>query len=224
MFPVLPKSGIYMLRNCVTGKYYIGSACDMARREIEHFRMLRRGTHHAKRLQASFNKHGEAAFVFFPLAFVGDVSRLIEIEQVYIDSHGAADRTLGYNSRAKAESNLGHTFGEATRAKISARLKGRKQSAELIAKRTAGQRGRKMPASAVAKSSAARTGKPRPDVKTWAAERFARFNREDIGELKRLKAFGFSTRAIARFAGCQPSTVSLALRGVGAFYEESQNF
>ena len=59
------KIGVYSIKNKNTGKYYIGSTlvCFYGRRR-DHFSDLRRGDHHSKKLQRSFNKHGEASFEF----------------------------------------------------------------------------------------------------------------------------------------------------------------
>jgi len=55
---------IYVIENKNSGKFYIGRTNDPAARKRGHFSELRRGIHGNPRLQASFNKHGEAAFEF----------------------------------------------------------------------------------------------------------------------------------------------------------------
>lgn len=55
---------IYVIENTNSGKFYIGRTNDPAARKRGHFSELRRGIHGNPRLQASFNKHGEAAFEF----------------------------------------------------------------------------------------------------------------------------------------------------------------
>jgi len=57
-------SGIYCIRNKNTDKIYIGSAVDFNKRWIVHRHDLRKNKHHSKKLQNSFNKHGESAFEF----------------------------------------------------------------------------------------------------------------------------------------------------------------
>lgn len=58
------ESGIYMITNTVNGKVYIGSCRSFKNRWNDHARILRSGRHHTKHLQASFNRHGEDAFIF----------------------------------------------------------------------------------------------------------------------------------------------------------------
>ncbi|NBX73884.1 MAG: hypothetical protein EBQ89_06250 [Alphaproteobacteria bacterium] len=55
---------IYVIENKNSGKFYIGRTNDPAARKRGHLSELRRGIHGNPRLQASFNKHGEAAFEF----------------------------------------------------------------------------------------------------------------------------------------------------------------
>jgi len=100
-------SGIYMIRNTKDGKYYIGSAVDLSKRQKQHWNALRAGRHLNRHLQAAWNRDGEAAFSFFTLAFVADKARLIEFEQGYIDSYMAHRNKCGYNARPQAGSNFG---------------------------------------------------------------------------------------------------------------------
>lgn len=55
---------VYIIENLNTGKFYVGRTNDPATRKRGHLSELRRGIHGNPRLQASFNKHGEAAFEF----------------------------------------------------------------------------------------------------------------------------------------------------------------
>lgn len=55
---------IYKIRNVVNGKFYVGSAKDTRVRFRQHRKLLRKGTHHCKHLQAAWNKYGEDVFKF----------------------------------------------------------------------------------------------------------------------------------------------------------------
>lgn len=55
---------IYVIENKNSDKFYIGRTNNPAARKRGHLSELRRGIHGNPRLQASFNKHGEAAFEF----------------------------------------------------------------------------------------------------------------------------------------------------------------
>jgi group I intron endonuclease len=93
-------SGIYRIRNTITNKVYIGSSRDMFERRAEHRRLLRKGEHRSVKLQRSFDKHGEEAFVFEILEEVKDKLRLCDLEQVWIDWYSAS--VEGYNMSGRA--------------------------------------------------------------------------------------------------------------------------
>lgn len=237
-----------MIRNQVTGRCYIGSAINLGRRERAHFTKLAAGRHHSRRLQASFNKHGRDAFVFFPLCFVPDAARLIEVEQGYIESFGSARQGVGYNMNPVAGSRLGSRQPPAavervraaktgkpmseeakrnhkaamnkpeTKEKLRAAVLGKKQSAETVKKRTAGQIGRKMPRDGVERSRIARTGQARPDVAQWAPARFAMFNTEQVAAIRADRAAGMTYQSLADRYGCSIGTAHFAVNGTGAFY------
>ena len=52
-------SGIYEIRNIITGDRYIGSSVDILKRFTTHKRFLKQGSHHSIILQNSFNKYKE---------------------------------------------------------------------------------------------------------------------------------------------------------------------
>lgn len=76
--------GVYEIAHVVSGKRYIGSAKDFRRRWGEHRKLLRKGRHHSRRLQHSWDKHGEAAFAFRPLLVCAESTRL-DYEQRLLD-------------------------------------------------------------------------------------------------------------------------------------------
>jgi group I intron endonuclease len=110
-------SGIYIIRNTESGKCYIGSAINIAKRLARHMWMLRNNQHPSKHLQASFLKYGDAAFETGTLEEC-DAVLLLEREQHWIDTMRPA-----YNKRPQANNNLGFTQSETQ--KTSARERGR---------------------------------------------------------------------------------------------------
>lgn len=116
----MADAGIYAIES-PSGKRYIGSAVNLARRRRGHFQALRKNSHPNALLQAAFNKYGEAALSFLVLERC-ETSALLEREQVHIDAHDFAQL---YNIRRIAASNLGVKFSEETRRKVSAALRGR---------------------------------------------------------------------------------------------------
>jgi group I intron endonuclease len=118
-------AGIYKIQNRVDGKFYIGSAVDLAARERQHRRHLRNGVHKNRLLQAAWTKDGEAAFQFRTL-LVCARDDLLMFEQRAIDGYGAA--IDGYNLHPIAGSFLGYKRGPFTaehRAKLRAARQGR---------------------------------------------------------------------------------------------------
>lgn len=133
-------SGIYEIRNTVTGKRYIGSAKRLRLRFTQHRARLRGGKHHSRHLQASWIKHGEQTFVFRVLLLC-DPKNLLLYEQILITGF-----TPKYNVCPTAGNTLGIKCSEETRAKISAKALGRIWTAEARAKLSATLKGRKAPA------------------------------------------------------------------------------
>lgn len=81
-----PISGIYAIVNTRTNEQYIGSSHDIAARFRQHRGLLRRGKHHAQRLQYAWNTYGEAAFELVVLEDLTTSSQLAEREQWYLDT------------------------------------------------------------------------------------------------------------------------------------------
>lgn len=55
-------TGIYCIENKINKKQYIGQSIDINKRIKRHFSELRKGSHHNRHLQFSFNKYGENNF------------------------------------------------------------------------------------------------------------------------------------------------------------------
>lgn len=146
----MAESGIYEIVNLVNGKRYVGSACNLKQRKIDHWKLLRRGTHHSRYLQASWNKYGEDAFEFRLIESVAEKERLVEREQHYFDILKPE-----YNIAKKAGSCLGVRHTAEAKAKMSAKHKGKKLSAEHIAKIVANNTGRKASPESIARMKAA---------------------------------------------------------------------
>lgn len=77
-------SGIYAIKNKVTGKYYIGCSKHCHKRWKQHKYSLVRGTHHSVKLQRSFNKYGLEAFEFSIIQEVGGLTDLEVMEEEFI--------------------------------------------------------------------------------------------------------------------------------------------
>lgn len=93
--------GIYCILCLPTGKFYIGSAVNFAKRFRHHRWYLRRGTHRNHYLQRAFCKYGADAFLFAILEIVEDGNGLRAIEQRVIDQTGALQN--GFNLAGDAQ-------------------------------------------------------------------------------------------------------------------------
>jgi hypothetical protein len=79
------KSGIYCLVNTDNQKKYVGSSKNIYQRLQKHRAYLRKNIHENKKLQNSWNKHGEGSFQYYILEFCSE-EQLLEREQFYIDT------------------------------------------------------------------------------------------------------------------------------------------
>lgn len=146
-------SGIYIIRNLLDRKVYIGSAAvSLNKRRTHHLCTLRKGTHCNSHLQSAWNKYGEDAFEF-TVVETCDKSRCIAREQYWIDYYDATNPALGYNICPVAGGPTGRPCSEETRAKIGAansianKGKGHPQSEETKAKISVGHLGKTLSSS-----------------------------------------------------------------------------
>lgn len=187
------NTGIYEIVNTTNGYRYIGSSMAIRTRWRTHRWHLGRGTHHSPHLQASWNKHGAGAFAFRVLLYC-ERADLIAYEQAAIDGlrpeynvapnaslpNGVPMSLAGrerLSQRMRGNTNtLGLKHSPETRELIRrARMgntatRGRKLSAEHVAKVVAAHRGAKRSVESRARMSAAMTGKKHPPRSAeWSA-------------------------------------------------------
>lgn len=133
--------GVYAIRNIVSGRIYVGSTSRLNRRWADHKSLLERGKHHSRRLQRSWTKHGPSAFSFEILEQVDSLRDLLVAEQTWIDRLNAACQQRGFNVLPLAGKSAGRLFSRGIRLKMGASQRGRKHSAEHIAKAVAARAG-----------------------------------------------------------------------------------
>lgn len=128
------QTGVYLIRNLNTGKIYVGSAASsFTQRWNKHRCDLNSRGHHNPRLQASWNKHGEQAFVFEILERCSP-SDCLKKEQQWLNQLTPTNPKIGYNFCEIAGSHLGRKRSQATLLKMSKSQKGRVKSSEHRAK------------------------------------------------------------------------------------------
>lgn len=118
-------SGIYMIRNRINGKFYIGSAKNFQKRFHHHLEAFRKKKHNSL-FQNAWNKYGESAFSFFIIELC-PTQLLIEREQFYLNLFTPYDRNIGYNICSNAYSRIGVKLSK----EHTEKLKRRKVKPEL---------------------------------------------------------------------------------------------
>lgn len=111
------SSGIYLIRNILNNKIYVGSAKNCRKRLYSHLTDLKKQKHHSILLQRSFNKYGESKFITQILEYV-DSNKLIEREQHYIDLYKSSNKLYGFNICKEAKSAIGYKHREETKIKM----------------------------------------------------------------------------------------------------------
>lgn len=95
-------SGIYMIKNNVNGKIYIGSAIDIHERWSLHKTSLR-ANRSMKKLQEDWNIYDEDCFEMIILEVtINDEKILTTTEQKYLDKFKPYEGDVGYNKNPKA--------------------------------------------------------------------------------------------------------------------------
>lgn len=135
------KSGVYIIKNMVNGKFYIGSAVCFYNRWMGHKSSLNRHIHKNPHLQNAWNKYGEDNFIFEILEIVEDTKSLLEREQFWLDKTEAVKK--GYNIRPRAESGFGVKLSDEAKEKIRQRRLGTKHSKEARKKMSLQRKGSK---------------------------------------------------------------------------------
>jgi len=132
------SSGIYQIVNKCNGHRYIGSACNLNKRESDHFSALRSGNHHNIHLQYAYDKYGIDAFEFQVLEVVKQPVALILLEQYYLDDYDPE-----YNFALVATGG-GRYHSDETKLKIKRAREGKKLTDEAKAKVSRAQKGKEV--------------------------------------------------------------------------------
>ena len=114
---MIKTSGVYKIKNLINNKIYIGSAINLNLRYRKHISDLKNNKHCNKKLQNSWNKHGEDSFDFVIIEQVIDKTKLLEREQYYLDNLKPE-----YNICKIAGNTLGIKVSDDTKKKISETL------------------------------------------------------------------------------------------------------
>jgi group I intron endonuclease len=152
--------GVYFIKNLITEKVYVGSSIDIFTRWSRHRYELVNNKHHSAKLQNSFNKHGENAFVYCLAQSAENRAMATKIEQEWIIKLNAIDN--GYNVNPIAN-NIGMMpKTEEHKKKIGLAHIGRKlseESKDKIRKAHIGKANKPFTEETIKKMSASKLGK-----------------------------------------------------------------
>lgn len=102
-------SGIYMIRNNIDNKVYIGQSINLKRRINTHKLKLRSGTHDNSYIQNSVDKYGYMNFEFSILEYCIEED-LDDKEKYWIARYDSMNRDNGYNRESGG--NFGRVYSE----------------------------------------------------------------------------------------------------------------
>lgn len=155
------KAGIYMILCSVSGKAYIGQSIHMRRRVRHHILMLRSSTHHNNHLQHAHDLYGPESISGHYIENC-DEKDLSKREAYYI---GLLPKELRYNLAEVDQTRPTFRHSAESRAKMSAKMKGRPPHPPEVRKRIAEKnRGRKQSPEEILKRSLAHKGKKHTDT------------------------------------------------------------
>lgn len=207
--------GIYMIKNSVNGKLYIGCSVDVNRRFNSHKNKLINGKHPNLHLQQSWNKYGQASFIFEIIEECND-SVLYEREHYYATYYNVLDNKIGYNKLPTAKTKRPAYFTEEIKRKISeskkgipCKYKGVKRPAEVILKMklnrksTAGVNnpmyGKKNPKTG--ERNKLRTKEKKPSDYVWASSVAVIQYTKDMEFIKRFDSVREAAKSVNRTEG-----------------------
>ena len=97
-------TGIYLIRNKINNKVYIGQSRNIKQRWSRHKCDLNKGIHGNKHLQKSYNKYGKENFEF-KIVELCDEAELDSLEVYWIKKFDSVNYTKGYNNESGGNKN-----------------------------------------------------------------------------------------------------------------------
>lgn len=173
-------SGIYQIKNNVSGGVYFGRSVNVDDRMRHHRNELRRGVHRNKRLQNAWNKYGEDKFTFM-CVWEEKPSELYDLEGFVLEFMWGDKRLYNHHKLSYGGFEPGNKIGcfkrsVETRERIRNAFLGRVFSEEHKEKIKVSKTGLKASDETKVKMSAIRIGKARPQ--SWHEKMAGKF----IGE------------------------------------------
>jgi group I intron endonuclease len=149
---ILKNCGIYIIRNLVNDKIYVGSSVNIKKRFNQHKNSLRKNKHHNKYLQKSWNKYKEESFEFIVIERHSYPEKILGRENKCILLYNPEYNIIRVNKEGR------FILSEETRKKISESNKGKSHGVK-------GQKPSKETILATIESNKKRTGEHNPNSK-----------------------------------------------------------
>lgn len=204
--PFAFESGVYLIRNQVNLKTYVGRSKSLRRRANKHICDLQRGKHCNTPLQRAWVKYGPSAFSFEVLIFCAPALLLTYEKQAFEALKPA------YNICKEPGNSLGVRLKPATKTKLAEYWKGRVFSPSH---RAAISESKKNPSPSQRQAISTRlTGRPvsKETRKKIGASRL-KLSPEQVLEIRKLAACGIAQAKIGRSFGVSQSTIGAVVRG-----------
>lgn len=200
------KSGVYLWRNLLNGKEYIGSSSDLRIRLRNYFKISHLERQYSMLINRALLKYGYSNFSLEILEYC-EPSVVVEREQYYMDLFQPE-----YNLLPKAGSRLGHKHSEETIEKLRNHWKGREHSKETLEKLSALQTGRVLSEETRAKMSAS----AKLNVSTGGVRgTHPKSQKVEVLDLEsNCKTTYISARKAAKALSCSPNTISVHLKSI----------
>jgi len=123
----ITQSAIYMFKNTINSKIYIGQSVDVYSRYSKHKKSEFSSCINPTRFVNAIKKYGFNNFEFSIIEFVEKENLTIR-EQFWMDFYKSYLREFGYNACPAAGSPFGYKHTKETREKVSIASKGRLHS------------------------------------------------------------------------------------------------
>lgn len=193
-------SGIYQIKNNISGGVYFGRSVDVEDRLTHHRNELRRGVHRNKRMQNAWNKYGETCFTF-EVVWEQPPSELYELEGFVLDFMWGHERLYNHHKLSYGGFEPGNKLGcfsrsEETKHRLSKAFTGRIFSEDHKQRIRASKIGRTPTDETRKKMSEKRLGVARPQ--SWhdkMAGRFIGVNNPMFGKPSPMRGKKFPTIA-----------------------------
>lgn len=204
--------GVYRITDQVSGKFYIGSSINIAKRWDQHRLRMQRGTHANPILQSIWRAGPDRLRIETLRECPADKAAILAAEQEALDACGVGKNPMCMNVLTVAGSHLGRKRTEATRQALSNCFRGRTHSAEAKAKMRAAKLGRPLSDEHKRKLGDAARGKKLPPRERLPRPELRAFTDDQVRAIRAAKAAGQSFTQIEAAYGMSRGALQRMLR------------